>query len=159
MVKSDWRLISVRPQWCEKIAAREKTLEIRKNKPKIPTPFTCYIYETKGATNTPWMDEDGHIDFHGRGQVIGEFVCDKISPVAITGMFDYTRAQIDNGGQLLLKSACLTSLQFIDYLGIKNGYGWHISALQIYDKPRELSEFGISRAPQSWCYVEAHDEA
>ena len=26
--------------------------------------------------------------------------------------------------------------------------------LVIYDKPKELGEFGINRPPQSWCYVE-----
>ena len=30
---------------------------------------------------------------------------------------------------------------------------WHISDLQIYDEPKELSAFGISRPPQSWMYV------
>ncbi len=47
-------------------------------------------------------------------------------------------------------------------------YAWHISDLQIYDKPRELNHFGRSHAdensmlytmsmklpPRSWCYVE-----
>ena len=45
-------------------------------------------------------------------------------------------------------------------------YGWHISGLKIYDKPRKLSEFTgaqttkdgfepwlLDRAPQSWRYV------
>lgn len=46
----------------------------------------------------------------------------------------------------------------------KTLYGWHISDLKIYDKPRELSEFykpcscsekkSITRAPQSWQYIE-----
>ena len=25
---------------------------------------------------------------------------------------------------------------------------------KLFDKPRELGEFGIARAPMSWCYVE-----
>lgn len=28
------------------------------------------------------------------------------------------------------------------------------TAPKLFDKPRELSEFGITRAPMSWCYVE-----
>jgi hypothetical protein len=39
------------------------------------------------------------------------------------------------------------------YLGRNDGYGWHISALKIYDRPRELGEFGLTRAPQSWQYI------
>ena len=33
-------------------------------------------------------------------------------------------------------------------------YGWHITSPKLFDKPRELGEFGIARAPMSWCYVE-----
>ena len=40
-------LISIHPEWCEKIASGEKTLEVRKNRPKLETPFKCYIYRTK----------------------------------------------------------------------------------------------------------------
>ncbi len=30
-------LIGIRPEWCEKIASGEKTLEVRKNRPKQET--------------------------------------------------------------------------------------------------------------------------
>ena len=56
-----------------------------------------------------------------------------------------------------------------DYLNGEKGYGWHISDLVIYDKPKELSEFFtpmgkrpsymLERPPQSWCYVEWEAEA
>lgn len=39
-------LISIQPKWCELILSGDKTLEIRKNKPKLITPFKCYIYCT-----------------------------------------------------------------------------------------------------------------
>lgn len=32
-------LISIRPEWVEKILPGEKTLEIRKNRPNMETPF------------------------------------------------------------------------------------------------------------------------
>lgn len=54
-------LISIRPEWCEKILNGEKTVEIRKNRPSLKMPFKCYIYCTKPV-----------------GNVIGEFTCDKI---------------------------------------------------------------------------------
>ena len=70
-------LISIRPKWCRLIASGKKTIEVRKTYPKLPTPFKCYIYETKARTDTPtFIDEDGHVLYTGRGQVIGEFVCD-----------------------------------------------------------------------------------
>ena len=40
-------LLSLRPEWCVKILNGEKTVEIRKNRPKLKPPFKCYIYCTK----------------------------------------------------------------------------------------------------------------
>lgn len=41
-----------------------------------------------------------------------------------------------------LKKMCLSAQELFDYIGIgKHLYGWHISNLRIYDKPKELSEF------------------
>ena len=42
-------MISVHPEWCEKIAPRLKTVEVRKNEPQCKLPFQCYVYETKGG--------------------------------------------------------------------------------------------------------------
>lgn len=36
-------MLSIRPTWCEEIASGEKTIEVRKTKPKLETPFKCYI--------------------------------------------------------------------------------------------------------------------
>lgn len=178
-------LISVRPKWCEKIASGEKTIEVRKIAPK-EVPFKAYIYETKGATETPWVDKDGHYIYKGKGQVIGEFICDKVYNLvnAFGGIMfaDENLNQLDP--QLFRDMSCLKDEQTADYLGDKDGYGWHISDLKIYDKPKELSEFfkpcpteekgdclgcdcfvdddyggfctnNLTRPPQSWCYVES----
>lgn len=79
----------------------------------------------------------------------------------------------------MLNMSCLTWQDIRKYLGdgINNCYAWHITDLVIYDKPKELSEFqkacesencgkckrkiteklsciaGLTRTPQSWCYV------
>ena len=45
-------LISIRPEWVNKILTGEKTLEIRKNRPTMQPPFRCYIYCTTGRK--PW---------------------------------------------------------------------------------------------------------
>ena len=39
---SDAVLISIKPEWCEKIAGGEKTIEVRKTVPKLKPPFKCY---------------------------------------------------------------------------------------------------------------------
>lgn len=164
-------LISIRPKWCEKIASGEKTIEIRKTRPKLETPFKCYIYETRG-----FVEKDGIMIFRLGGTVIGEFVCDEINRVNISGFWDEGGRQLENR----IADTCLTPMAMCEYAGERVCYGWHISDLKIYDTPKELSEFKglckveadccacphynyskldcdgrtISRPPQSWCYVE-----
>lgn len=157
-------MISIKPQYCELIASGRKTIEVRKTRPKTETPFKCYIYETKGKTDTPFMDEDGHLDFHGRGQVIGEFICDKIrcEKEVADGLVDV----------VLENTSCVGNKELIKYANGKELYSWHISGLVIYDKPKELTDFKfcnsvkgrwdkngnremiVRKPPQSWCYVE-----
>lgn len=199
-------LLSVRPKWCELIASGKKTVEVRKTRPKIETPFKCYIYCTKPKMITKYVFKpedypeymrpekpvfckvpDGSSPYcsvvNGNGKVIGEFVCDVIFTMSIT----YS----DPTSRIALKEfpyICLTDRQIIDYLGNGNqGYGWHISNLVIYGKPKELNEFYlkkkchsckrsgyessaciydedcivpaiITRPPQSWCYVQDLEE-
>lgn len=148
-------LISIRPKWCELIASGKKTIEVRKTRPKIETPFKCYIYCTVGKGNTgDILPKSGIVC----GKVIGEFMCD--------GFDEFTPTE--NGIAFKRFSAlhrtCLSVAEIREYLCGKIGYGWHISDLKIYEKPRELSEFFtpmgkrpsymIERPPQSWCYVE-----
>ena len=174
-------LMSIQPKWCAKIANGEKTIEVRKTRPKIELPFKCYIYMTLAKPYCYEFAGGGKMKAKN-GKVIGEFVCDRMYGVAITGVFE-------NGEQLpidILKQSCLTVSEFHNYVGIKNCYGWHISELKIYDKPKELGEFRgfcskkakcysdiirhcndthltwkcnpLARAPQSWCYVEELEE-
>ena len=170
-------MLSIRPKWCEKIASGEKTIEVRKTRPKLDTPFRCYIYRTKGTV--PHIINEKWVKMEVGGTVIGEFTCDAITRVNICGFWDDSGKQLDNQ----LKETCLTSEDFCNYLGENVGYGWHISDLRIYDPLRELTEFRRScpndlfcescamysnnngicnngalplrRPPQSWCYVEA----
>lgn len=171
-------MLSIHPKWCEKIASGKKTIEVRKTKPKLETPFKAYIYCTMPDTRDP----HNILELHGadgkirkaNGKVIGEFTCDRI----------YELAPLNHAPDDVEKQACLTREEIVDYLK-GTGYGWHISNLKIYDKPRELNEFRqscpnswycescamywenngtcgnaslqIKRPPQSWCYVEAMD--
>ena len=163
-------MLSIQPKWCEKICHEigkeeagkpiyEKRIEVRKTAPK-EVPFKAYIYETKGATEMPWVDEDGHFIYKGRGQVIGEFVCDKIEEFheyelsPSKKFYEFEKARLD----LFLKESCLSYNEVCDYRKnlpyYKPLYGWHISDLKIYDKPLSLSELGVNRPPQSYMYVE-----
>lgn len=173
-------MLSVRPKWCEKIASGEKTIEVRKTKPKLKTPFKCYIYCTlQGCNEFFRVNLGGDVAKWNRGKwadrkgnVIGEFTCDRI----------YEIAPLNHAPDDVEKQACLTREEIVNYLK-GTGYGWHISDLRIYDTTRELSEFRracpnswycescamhretngtcgneslqIKRPPQSWGYVEA----
>lgn len=157
-------LISIRPKWCELIANSKKTVEVRKTKPKLDTPFKCYIYCTKG---TPYLNRhNGHLyleynDILGgkgnglyerlNGKVIGEFVCDKYDE------FEPTNAGVRFRRFLALHETCLSLEEIRKYLNGSVGYGWRISDLVIYDKPKELGKLQKinPKAPQSWRYVEA----
>jgi predicted transcriptional regulator len=172
-------LISIRPEWVEKILAGEKTLEVRKNRPNMETPFKCYIYCTNsGVAMGMWGKH---------GKVVGEFVCDKITwltHIGFSGLPGIRLAAMKNGHTIDdsfdFSKSCLTTPQIEKYLGGKDGYAWHISNLKIYDNPKQLSEFKglcrvdsdccacphynytkmecdgriIKRPPQSWCYAE-----
>ena len=175
-------LISIRPEWAKKILDGEKTLEVRKNRPNLETPFKCYIYCTNsGVAMGMWGKH---------GKVVGEFLCDKITRlthVGFSGMSGIRIAAMKDGYTtddfFDFSKSLLTTQQIEKYLDGKDGYIWHISNLKIYDTPKELNEFynwkkykscskseyestaciqdencmvpaAITKAPQSWRYVE-----
>lgn len=156
-------LISIRPEWCDKIASGKKTIEIRKSKPKMEPPFRCFIYETKAINHQIIVFDLVGIYpttyAKGSGKVIGEFLCDRIERLDMDSVgvgfwendnFNYIADLGWNTG--------LTLGEFINYTDGKRVYGWHISDVVIYDKPKELNSFYcrklLTRPPQSWCYVE-----
>ena len=51
--------------------------------------------------------------------------------------------------QNVSKGAKLSIAEISNYGGV---YAWHISHFKIYDAPKNISEFGLIRAPQSWAY-------
>lgn len=180
-------MISIRPEWCEKIASGKKTIEVRKSKPKLELPFKCYIYCTYGLGLIEFHDDlypnmllEQKVDSKKiwgnccNGKVIGEFVCDAI---VVDKTFGHNRR--------LYTAACMTPVDIAAYCVNSEMYGWHISELKIYDKPKELTRFirpcpnslycescatfsenrgrcfnaalQITRPPQSWMYVESWD--
>jgi len=169
-------LLSVRPEWCKKEANGEKTIEVRKSRPKIETPFKSYVYCTKGR---PKFTQSAFCEEVSNGKVVGEFVCDAVYPIQV-----FENGAIKDWHFNHLYEAQLSFDEMAAYIGCgKTGYGWNISGLKIYDKPKHLSDFyksntlslydflytvydgsrtyaeylfsqEIRRPPQSWCYVE-----
>ena len=146
----------------------------------METPFKCYIYETK-AQFIKFVKGARTSYGYGRGQVIGEFVCDRVN---------HLNGYWLNGEDNLKETTCLDDAEIMDYIEYidRTFHLWHISELKIYDKPKELREFkpwceesrktddnleiccncknaffdedgiffgcGVTRPPQSWFYVE-----
>lgn len=159
-------LISIRPEWVEKILAGEKTLEVRKNRPRLEPPFKCYIYCTKDEKDSDrlWVlrkkirsdyyglaavcanlekQPENHI--LGNGKVVAEFVCDRIDTIKPAnepyGIYD---VDDDFVAQTRLVDGALWN-----YGKGATLYGWHISKLEIYDTPKPLSAF------KGLCKIEA----
>ena len=138
-------LISIRPKWVEKIANGQKTIEVRKTAPK-EVPFKCYIYMTQG-TLKDLCDYSEYI-YQNRMKVIGEFICDKVDkiiPLRHT-YYNYIGLPIANVIEYGiwnddLAQMCLKKKEIDNYGKGKTLYGWHISDLKIYDRPKELREF------------------
>ena len=166
-------LISIRPKWCEKIASGEKTIEVRKTRPKLETPFKCYIYctvEMAGydalwVLDAPTREkysfmavcaylENPKVANKGNGKVIGEFTCDRIYELETRspGGSYYVKGEDQPTTNDVARQSCLTLKDMHEYLQSKVGYGWHISGLKIYDTPKELSKFkGLCKFESDCC--------
>ena len=153
-------LMSIKPKWCELIASGKKTIEVRKTRPKCDTPFKCYIYCTKPKMITKYVfkPEDYPEDMrpekpvfckqpdasspfcsavNGNGKVIGEFVCHTIISIKV----EYSNPNSHIADKEFPFTG-LTDREIMGYLGNgKTGYGWRISDLVIYDKPKDLDDF------------------
>ena len=167
-------LISIRPKWCELIAAGRKTLELRKSVPNIQIPFKCYIYQTKKKWIYKVLKRFSSFDWaqsvmSGQTNVIGEFTCDYILRFCHMANADIAE-----------RVSCVRREEIFEYSCGKEVFGWHISDLKVYDKPKALTDFAVreciwnnirnngcvdasgdkcldcrlKRPPQSWCYVE-----
>lgn len=189
----------------------EKSIEVRKGRPsEVPFRCLIYATKPKKwyksgplliSDESLWLVNgkvkmcdglelwaDSVENYHClNGKIIGEFVCDEVeefhewelSPQGKFAEFEEERLK------KFLSAACLSRDEVFRYREnlpyYKPLYGWHITDLKIYDKPKELSEFCIpckvscencknplyfecwceekgkkivTRPPQSWMYVE-----
>lgn len=137
-------LLSIKPEYCELIASGKKTVEIRKNRPKIDMPFKVYIYCTAGKEEFWVFNGQSKREEFGNGKVIGEFVCDNITFLEniTTDAWKYLLGDAhEYHKKMVTEYACLSEAEVLKYGNGKSCYAWHISDLVIYDKPKELSEF------------------
>ena len=191
-------MISIKPKWCAKIMNGEKTIEVRKNRALAnaiqklideqgfadiyvyctkdnhqlvkPKDYDKYLLFTKGAVN---YSHEHTLN----GKVVFKFRCYKIEEIKLNLALRYfTESMYEIA---IATKSCLSSSELFNYLHTNTGYAIHISDLEIFDEPKELSEFNhwtdkkiqwysvgekvkvmvsLTNAPQSWCYVEIGKE-
>ena len=128
-------LMSMKPQWWEKILAGAKSLEIRKSAPKggagepEPWPLLVLVYVS------------------GTGAVQGQFSCE-----------GWVKT---NYLQFLERLSCVPLEDLEKYAGGpgKKLCGWVIKSAEKFDTPSPLAEFGLNHPPMSWQYIEIPDAA
>lgn len=158
-------IISIQPQWVEKILNGAKTIEIRKSIPKCDFPIDVYIYCCKsnnGSLNYFGKEEGYHympyeIGFwckkYGEendnlcGKIVSKFTLNKAEYLAVENLgyrkIFYTEEYDDLEGATQLSN---TEMEvYFCNKPLKNGevvgYAWHIDNLEIFDEPMELNQF------------------
>ena len=125
-------LMSMKPEWWEKILAGDKVLEIRKTHPQsknhadLEWPLTVLVYVS------------------GTGAVQGQFLC--------PGEISYRIVQD------LEEMSCVPREDLLKYAKGRRLSGWIVQSPEKLDAPSPLVEFGLDRPPMSWQYVEIPDE-
>ena len=137
-------LISIKPQWVEKILSGEKTIEIRKTIPKCKLPCKVYIYCSKGqelwgdGTGETWHGIDENEDMQLvhelnptlaklNGKIVAEFTLKNVVK------FDIESLIFMGKEKELMQKSCLGGVSLRKYIGNKIGYAWGIDDLKIYE--------------------------
>lgn len=127
-------IATIKPQHLDNIRARLKLYEIRKTCPK-EVPFRVLCCQSKSG-----------------GKILAEFEVQapmKVRPLVWPE---------------LVRGACLFMHEAEIYAAGKEVWFWDINNMIDYCsekgyRVRNVSEFGLKRAPQSWCYVEDLQDA
>ena len=162
-------LISIKPEWVAKILNGEKKVEIRKSMPKCNLPCEVYIYCTydKGLKTILW--QGGNYKYYCEdfskndvmpmplnGKVLAKFTlfyCDTLIYDALNNKY-HEFDSVNSTARVICKYSNLTQGQLYNYGHGNNLYAWHINNLIIFDEPKELTDFGLTKAPQSWKYYD-----
>ncbi len=108
-----------------------------------------------------WFDGYETLEYHKKNDVL----------MWDDNYYYYINDGVYNNVECILDKLQLTHQQVLDYGNIKDLYAWHISKLEIFDKPMglerfigatqwsksedgsEMTAYNLTKAPQSWQYV------
>lgn len=139
-------LKSIKPYFAYLIIKGLKSLELSKTQPQDED-FSgqVFIYFTKDKKSFNKIPKDEREIFKKYiGKICGCFTCDRI-------LIDKTFGHDPN----FIGQANLSQIEAAWYCTQSPIYGWHISDLKIYDKPKELFEFykGGMLSYDDWLYA------
>ncbi|EOH94223.1 ASCH domain-containing protein [Enterococcus pallens] len=119
-------LLSIKPEYVAEIADGSKRVEYRKSLFKRSDVSIVVVYATKPC-----------------GKIVGEFEIATIIQDRPDKLWQKTKDLSAD-----TKESCDTYFQ-----GRETGYGILIKKYVSYHEPRELTDYGIKTAPQSFCYL------
>ena len=124
-------LITIQSEYASMIYAGYKRIELRKQTPNVPIGTPCLIYEPLPI-----------------GRVTGYFT--------YAGTFEFNTLCIN---QSLLCDAGISYSKLRAYYESQViGVAWRIKRAMIFLKTYKLTDFNVSRAPQSYCFVDIPDD-
>lgn len=134
-------IATIKPEHLRNIMCGFKSYEIRKTAPQLKPPFRVLCCESGSG-----------------GQIKAEFICTDVKKIYVS---EY--GLIDGYGDLFFERACISRRALAEYIGFaKAGCAWQISFMVNYcntkgKRVRNVSDYGLTRAPQSWQYVKYED--
>lgn len=135
---NDKIMLSIHHKYAELIFSGAKTLEIRKTAPSGGYPYIIYMYETK---------RDG-----GAGAVVGFFKCGAVIKTNAFGKALFSELADGHRADIVARS-CLDLDKLAAYANDGDICGLVVGTHIRFPRPRPLSDFGLTRAPQSWQYL------
>jgi predicted transcriptional regulator len=127
-------LLSIKPKWADLILSGEKTIEVRRKVWINKSIDKVLIY-----SSTPVQ------------KVVGEFKVARLDTGYISRLIQsYEKHYLKH----LLTGSNLSKNEFIEYFeGLEKYNVITIMSTITYPEPKHLSDFGISRPPQNFCYI------
>lgn len=119
-------LLSIKPEFAEKIFSGEKRYEFRKILFRSPSVEKIIIYVSSPVK-----------------KVVGEFIIDEVFSLEIKELWNKTKA-----------GAGISKEYFFQYFSDKEfGYAIKVKYAIKYSKELRIEDFGFTHPPQSFCYI------
>lgn len=145
-------LASLKPYYYYLIGEKKKNIEVRKSALKdLPQDIVFYMSkDEKSFAKIPKEFQERYRKHFGK--VGMRVICDKVDEYKYDYGCDYYVGDgVDIDDDTLLETA-ISRKDINIYAKGKTLYGWHISDLKIYDKPKKLSEFYRPCSYSGICY-------